>query len=176
MSRRLWALGAAALLAALVSRPAFAGGGSSADKSALVRYKLSHGYLVGDQARFDRLKVQAAAAAARLHPSAHSAVSPHDPVASPSFEGLNENDLAPPDPTGAVGPFSYLQAINLQVGIYSRAGNLIASAPFSTLTGSGTDFLSDPQMLWDSNTNRFYYLILDVGDEVVKCHLVNAPD
>jgi hypothetical protein len=166
VSRRLWALGTAALLAALVSRPAFAGEGSSADKSALVRYKLSHGYLVGDQARFDRLKTQAAAAAARLHPSANTALSPHDPVASPSFEGLNENDLAPPDPTGAVGPFSYLQAINLQVGIYSRAGNLLASAPFSTLTGSGTDFLSDPQMLWDSNTNRFYYLILDVGDEL----------
>ena len=38
------------MLAAMLSRPAIAGG-SSGDKSALVRYKLSHGYLVGDQAR-----------------------------------------------------------------------------------------------------------------------------
>lgn len=163
MSRRLWALGVTALLAALVSRPALAGGGSSDDKSALVRYKLSHGYLVGDQARFDRLKANAAAAAARLHPTTNLPMSPHDPVANPSFEGLNEDDLSPPDPTGAAGPSSYIQAINLQIGIYSRTGSLIASAPFSRLTGSGDDFLSDPQLLWDPHTNRFYYLILDVG-------------
>ncbi len=65
-----------------------------------------------------------------------------------------------------MGPSSFIQAINLQLGIYSRSGGLIASAPFSVLTGSGDDSLSDPQIIWDVHSNRFYYLILDVGDLV----------
>src|SRR5206468_11842106 len=88
--------------------------------------------------------------------------SPHDPVASPSWQGLDEDDLSPPDPTGAIGPKSFVQTINLQMGIYDRSGNLITSAPFSTLTGS-SDFLSDPQIYYSVRWNRFYYLILRVG-------------
>ncbi|HEY3208821.1 MAG TPA: hypothetical protein VGL18_03385 [Actinomycetota bacterium] len=138
---------------------------SSPDKSALVKYKLSHGYLVGDQARFNRLTTAAAARAARLHPGAPSpAAGPKAPVPGPSWEGLFQEDLSPPDPTDAIGPFSFIQAINLQLGIYDRNGVLITSAPFSVLTGSGDDFLSDPQILFDLHSNRFYYLILDVGD------------
>jgi hypothetical protein len=139
-------------------------GRSSEDKSALVKYKLSHGYLVGDQARFMRLTNAAADRAARQHPDAGSpAAGPKAPVPGPSWEGLFEDDLSPPDPTNAIGPFSFIQAINLQLGIYNRSGGLIASAPFSSLGGAEDDFLSDPQIIWDIHSNRFYYLILDVG-------------
>jgi hypothetical protein len=158
VGRRVASIAAITLLVVALAAPNVAATGWTLDPRL-------HGYLVGDQARFDRLKAEAAAAAARQRPGAPPAVSADSPVASPSFEGLNEDDLAPPDPTGAVGPSSYIQAINLQLGIYSRTGSLIASTPFSTLTGTGTDFLSDPQVLWDPHTNRFYYLILDVGDE-----------
>jgi hypothetical protein len=160
--------GASLLVLALVVPNAAAessGAGSSAkDKSALVKYKRSHGYLVGDQARFNRLTTAAAARAARQHPGAPSpAAGPMAPVAGPSWEGLFQEDLAPPDPTNAIGPQSFIQAINLQLGIYNRSGGLIASAPFSSLGGAPDDFLSDPQIIWDIDSNRFYYLILDVG-------------
>ena len=109
--------------------------GSSADKAALVRYKLSHGYLVGDIARYERLQAEAAAKAARLHPQTNgNAATGTNPIASPSWKGLDEDDLSPPDPNGSIGPKSYIQTINLQLGIYNRSGGLIASAPFSTLT------------------------------------------
>jgi hypothetical protein len=137
--------------------------GSSADKAALVRYKLSHGYLVGDIARYERLQAEAAAKAARLHPqTSGNAATGTNPIASPSWQGLDEDDLSPPDPNGSIGPKSYIQTINLQIGIYNRSGGLIASAPFSTLTGA-TDELSDPQVVYDFRSNRFYYLILRVG-------------
>jgi hypothetical protein len=160
--------GASLLVLALVIPAASAGSTIGAkgakDKSALVKYKRAHGYLVGDPARFDRLTRAAAARAARLHPGAPSpAAGPKAPVAGPSWEGLFEDDLSPPDPTNAIGPLSFIQAINLQLGIYNRSGGLIASAPFSTLGGAPGDFLSDPQIIWDIHTNRFYYLILDVG-------------
>jgi hypothetical protein len=140
------------------------GSGDQADASrALVQYKLSHGYLVGDPARYDRLKARAAAAAAIHQASPTVRPAGASPVIGPSFRGLDQDDLSPPDPTGAIGPFSYLQAINLQLGIYSRSGALIDSAPFAEVVGSGADMLSDPQALWDPHTNRFFYLILNVG-------------
>jgi hypothetical protein len=117
---------------------------------------------VGDQARFDRLKAEATARAAHLHPQTVPASFGTTPVAGPSWQGLDEDDLAPPDPNGSIGPNSYIQTINLQLGIYNRTGGLIASTPFSTLTGA-TDELSDPQVVFDASSNRFYYMILRVG-------------
>jgi hypothetical protein len=161
-------LGASILLTALVAPAATArslgsGDSSATDKAALVRYKMSHGYLVGDIARYERLSAQAAARAARLHPRSTGTTSfGAAPIAGPSWQGLDEDDLSPPDPNGSIGPHSYIQTINLQIGIYDRAGALITSAPFSTLTGA-TDFLSDPQIVFDVRSNRFYYLILRVG-------------
>jgi len=167
--RRLAILfGAGLAIAATLAPAARSGAAPAAPHSgeSSLRFLRDHGYLVGDPARFARLKAEAAAKAARLHPPAsRTPVSAHNPVANPSWEGLNEDDLAPPDPTGAIGPNSYVQTINLQLGIYSRTGSLIASNTFANLTGAGSDFLSDPQVLWDPQTNRFYYNILDVGGE-----------
>jgi hypothetical protein len=152
------ACAAAALTIALVAPVATASG----SHPTAFRDPRLRGYLVGDQARFDRLKAEAAARAAHLHPQAVPASFGTAPVAGPSWQGLDEDDLAPPDPNGSIGPNSYIQTINLQLGIYNRSGGLIASTPFSTLTGA-TDELSDPQVVFDASSNRFYYLILRVG-------------
>src|SRR5205085_1509126 len=95
-----------------------------------------------------------------------AAVTGHSPTAGPSWRGVDENDLAPPDSTGAIGPHSYIEAINLQVAIYSRSGDLISKAPFEALT-TGSPMvshfdLSDPQIIWDGQTQRFYFVTLDV--------------
>jgi hypothetical protein len=154
-----------ALVVPVATARTVATGKKSGDKSALAKYKLSHGYLVGDPARFERLTSLAAARAARLHPgAARPAVAPNAPAPGPSWEGLFEDDLSPPDPTNAMGPSSFIQAINLQLGIYNRSGGFIASAPFSVMGNTGGDQLSDPQIIWDVHSNRFYYLILNVGD------------
>ncbi len=170
MPRRIAVLATTTLLALALAAPAVSARarGSRTGRSAIaqaVRYKMTHGYIpIGGPAAYERYSAQAAARAARLHPSAAPAAGGQNPVAGPSWQGVDEDDLAPPDPTGAIGPNSYVEAINLQLAIYDRTGALITKAPFSTLTGA-TDFLSDPQVLFDARSNRFYYLILRVGDE-----------
>src|SRR5207244_2644293 len=162
--RRIAVLATVTLLALALAAPAVSAraGGSRSGPSAIaqaVRYKMSHGYIpIGGPAAYDRYSAQAAARAALLHPSAAPAAGGQNPVAGPSWQGVDEDDLAPPDPTGAIGPNSYVEAINLQLAVYDRTGALITKAPFSTLTGA-TDFLSDPQVLFDVRSNRFYYLI-----------------
>jgi hypothetical protein len=80
---------------------------------------------------------------------------------SPSFQGTYQTGGTPPDTTGAIGPDRYIETVNTQYAIYSRAGGLINSGPLSSLTGiAGGLFgynLSDPQMMWDAKTQRFYY-------------------
>jgi len=83
------------------------------------------------------------------------------PNVSPSFDGTYQSGVTPPDTTGAIGPDRYIETVNTKYAIYSRAGSLINSGSLSALTGiSGGLFgysLSDPQMMWDAKTGRFYY-------------------
>jgi hypothetical protein len=80
---------------------------------------------------------------------------------SPSFNGTYQTGIAPPDSTGAIGPDRYIEAINNKFTIYSKSGSQISSGSLSSLTGiSGGLFgynLSDPQIMWDQKTQRFYY-------------------
>jgi hypothetical protein len=80
---------------------------------------------------------------------------------SPSFNGTFYTGATPPDTTGAIGPDRYIETVNTQYAIYSRFGSLINSGSLSALTGISTGFfgysLSDPQMMWDAQTQRFYY-------------------
>jgi hypothetical protein len=80
---------------------------------------------------------------------------------SPSFNGTYYTGATPPDTTGAIGPDRYIETVNTQYAIYSRSGSLINSGSLSALTGISTGFfgysLSDPQMMWDAQTHRFYY-------------------
>jgi hypothetical protein len=83
------------------------------------------------------------------------------PNVVPSFDGDYETGLTPPDTTGAIGSDRYIETINTQYAIYNRSGALINGGNLSDLTGIPTGLfgyaLSDPQIMWDAQTQRFYY-------------------
>ena len=89
---------------------------------------------------------------------------PSGPRVGPSWKGQAENDLAPPDPTGAIGPSSYIELINLRYGIYGRDGSLVNEGDLGALTLFPVSELSDPQIVWDPYSQRFYYLVLDFNN------------
>src|SRR5207244_3879057 len=131
-----------------------------------VRAQRMYGYLVGNRARFDRLKQEAIAKANGLHPGAvpHSTKAP---ALGPSWQGAEEDDLAPPDTTGAIGPKSYIEFINDQMAIYTRGGSQVSDKgveQFAQPAGAHTDY-SDPQILWDPHTQKFFYLIIHIPDD-----------
>jgi len=130
---------------------------------------VKYGYLVGDRARFDRLKAEAIRRAAARHPSAAHPSAAHPstiaaPVANPSFQGAYDNAGAPPDTTGAIGPQSFVEAVNSRIDVYSRTGTHLGGNTFTDALGpcesgvsGGLCEYSDPQVLYDLGTNRFYY-------------------
>jgi hypothetical protein len=83
-----------------------------------------------------------------------------------SWAGVTDFSLSPPDPNGAIGPNSYIEIINVQLGIYNRSGGLITSGSLRTLTGH-TGSIGDPMILWDADTQRFYYNVWDIGQSTM---------
>src|SRR5438094_6375227 len=89
-----------------------------------------------------------------------NAAAPANPVIGSSWQGVSESDLAPLDPNGAIGPNSYVEIVNSKMGIYNRNGSTIATGNLSAF-GSGS--LSDPTVLWDVDTQRFYFNVWDTN-------------
>jgi hypothetical protein len=85
------------------------------------------------------------------------------PNVSPSFDGFFDTGGTPPDTTGSIGPDRYIEIINTDYAIYDRTGSLLNSGGLDALTGIPTGFfgyaLTDPQMMWDAKTQRFYYSV-----------------
>jgi hypothetical protein len=85
------------------------------------------------------------------------------------FEGIsstNYPNLRPPDPHGAVGPGGVLQAINLFIQYWTKAGDPIWGvnfAQFFASTGNTGTGLSDPRALYDRDAGRFYVVLLESG-------------
>jgi hypothetical protein len=79
-----------------------------------------------------------------------------------SFEGIFDPGITPPDTNGAAGPTRQLEIINEMLGIWDRGSppSLLAQMTLATLTGR-SGFLVDPRVVWDAQTERFYYAVAD---------------
>jgi hypothetical protein len=84
------------------------------------------------------------------------------PTIAPSWQGIDNSGRAPSDSTGAVGPTRYVEVVNSKVAVYDRGGRTLASATLGNWWNVGTAASFDPQVLWDSGTERFFY----AGDAV----------
>jgi hypothetical protein len=115
------------------------------------------GMLPLHQQALERAKQHASAKAPKGRPGGGGG----GPTSTTGWEGQYDPQVAPPDATGAIGPSSYVELINLRFGIYGRDGSAIASGQLSALTNQTQSCLSDPQVIWDADGQRFYYLALN---------------
>src|SRR5262249_34724483 len=128
-------------------------------------YLRHHGYLPIHVVRtLQRAKAHAAAVVAARHGQAIR--EPNAPAKRPvvvnSWAGLTDPAVSPSDSNGAIGPNSYIEIVNAYIAVYERDGTRLLSAPLSSLTGHGGN--SDPMILWDPHTQRFYYNVLNVNN------------
>jgi hypothetical protein len=138
------------------------------------RAKRSRGYLVRDAARLDQLKGLVGPSApggnGRGGGGGGSGGSGCKTPTSPVFlscQGINDTSVTPSDSTGAIGPTSYIELVNLKFGIYSRTGSAVSTGSLASLTGDSGGNLSDPQIIWDTQNGRFYYVVLDFSSNIL---------
>ena len=133
-------------------------------RSPAARQAMRRGYLVQDQARYDRQKARASRYAAARHALSAPLGAPLAPKIVPgrSWQGINDTNSAPPDETSAVGTTRYIELVNSKYAIYNKTSNTpINSGTLTQLTGLPGS-LFDVQVIWDPTTNRFYYATDDV--------------
>jgi hypothetical protein len=162
--RALIGLSAALLVLGVVSSTAVAGT-ARAPRATMngAQYFQTYGYRpIHGLDLLRRTKAAAARWVAQHHPQAAGTSAGAAPIVGSSWSGTIDGRFAPPDPNGAIGPNSYVEIINSKMAIYDRSGGLIKDALMSTVTGDNNQ-LSDPMVLWDPWTQRFYYNIWDVN-------------
>lgn len=134
-----------------------------ADLSPAAQAKLQRGYLVPDPAGYEARKQAAEAAAPGATAAPNAATTPNAVTVSPSWQGVDDPNVAPSDSTGAIGPSRYVELVNEQFGIYDRTGAAVSTGTLASLTGDSTGSLTDPQIIWDPATSRFYYVIVSLS-------------
>ena len=134
--------------------------------SGAARRAIDRGYLVPNQARYDRQKARATRHAESREALTAPVRGPLAPsiVSGRSFQGINNPNVAPPDETSAVGTTRYIELVNTNFAIYNKTSNVpIGTGTINSLAGAAaTDSVFDVQVIWDPTTRRFYYAADDV--------------
>ena len=134
--------------------------------SAAARRAIDRGYLVPNQARYDRRKARLTARSVARETLTAPVTAPRAPtiVAGRSWQGINNPNVAPPDETSAVGTARYIELVNINFAIYNKTSNVpISTGSINSLVGAAsTDSVFDVQVIWDPTTRRFYYAADDV--------------
>jgi hypothetical protein len=134
--------------------------------SVAARRAIHRGYLVPNQARYDRRKALLSRRAAGREALAAPVSGPLAPsiVAGRSWQGINSTIATPPDETSAVGTTRYIELVNIKFAIYNKTSNSpISTGSINSLAGApASDDVFDVQIIWDATTSRFYYAADDV--------------
>jgi hypothetical protein len=132
--------------------------------SPAAKLAIEQGYLVPDQASYERRKAHAASGEALSAPLAAPASGPLAPSVNRQFAGINDPFSTPPDETSAVGRTRYIELVNRNFAIYNKTSNApISQGTLNSFVGAASATnVFDPQIIWDPTTNRFYYAADDV--------------
>jgi len=145
----------AKLRSAASLRNAEPGGLSTAAKRAITQ-----GYLVPHQRRYERQKARVTRRNEAQHaPASPASSGPLAPTSIRSWVGINNPNDAPPDETSAVGTSRYIELVNSNFAIYNKTSNTpIGTGTLNSLVGAPSSVsVFDPQIMWDAQTNRFYF-------------------
>jgi hypothetical protein len=87
------------------------------------------------------------------------------------FPGISSTNsscgCAPPDVQVAVGGSQVVEMVNLEGKIWTKGGAVVSSFMLSSFFITGTDFISDPKVLYDNLSGRWFASILDVTNSSI---------
>jgi len=102
-----------------------------------------------------------------MTPNAMATLAPSSVSVAAGFDGLNRKNggapgtgFVPPDVTVAAGPSHVMEMVNLARAVYDKQGSLLLRQNLSIFFGTGSDFVSDPKVLFDSQSQRWFATLL----------------
>ena len=109
---------------------------------------------------------------------------PSAPVATVTATVVGLTDAAgggydPPDPQLAAGPGFVVEMVNLAERVWrtdTGTPQLVQTTPLSLLYGTGADGLTDPRILWDTSSGRWFASISDEDQSSVMLAVSHGAD
>jgi hypothetical protein len=102
------------------------------------------------------------------------------------FEGLEQNCCVPPDVQLAAGPNYVMEMVNLDGAIYTKSGSRVKefgleqffdpNKTASLSSASASDSMSDPVLLFDSQSNRWFASISDTTEHSIRVAVSQTAD
>ena len=100
------------------------------------------------------------------------------------FQGLNENDTVfpcqpampcnPPDAQIAVGPSHIIAMVNMRGELFTALGFPLKNFTLSSFFNTGSDFISDPKVMYDASSGRWFASIIDLTGYIPKSGTFSA--
>ena len=115
---------------------------------------LRRGFLVPDQARYAKAKRDAGGPDATEPAPADG---PLAPTIARGWNALYDPSSAPSDSTSSVGTTRFIELVNSKFAIYNKTASTASTTGVLTALAGFDGSVFDPQILWDGQTNRFFY-------------------
>jgi hypothetical protein len=111
-----------------------------------------------------QVKIAAAGTHAGSGGASSTRVSPLSRSVSTGWAGVRDPTTAPPDTVGAVGDSRFVALVNRKFAIYDKSStNPTKTVTLNQFAGvPATNATTHPQIIWDPQTSRFYYLLLTI--------------
>ncbi len=95
------------------------------------------------------------------------------------FDGLDQSqcNCSPPDVQIAVGPDHIVEMVNTSEEVWQKQSQPVTTVSlYDFYSVAQSDFLSDPRIFFDSESNRWFASILDVSTDSVKVAVSDTSD
>lgn len=95
----------------------------------------------------------------------------------PGISSFNSScGCAPPDVQLAVGNTDVVEMVNLEGKIWSKAGTALSSFTLSSFFLTGSDSTSDPKVLFDNASGRWFATLLDITNGTIQVAVSKSGD
>lgn len=94
-----------------------------------------------------------------------------------TLQGLNYDEVTPPDVQIAAGPSNILEMVNLEGQVWAKDG--VKDGPAFQLVGlygTGSGFISDPKVMYDDSSDRWVASLTDISSSMVLVAVSTTGD
>lgn len=109
--------------------------------------------------------------------STRGRAAPSRPLRPGVFGGLNAPGIgfegfSPSDSTGSIGPSNYVEIVNSRITVYDRSTlGQVSTSSLDDFLGTPAGAAGDPQIQWDPQSSRWYYLAYEDPSGAAPFHL-----
>ncbi len=108
----------------------------------------------------------------------------HDVAIQQAFGGLTLSDdvavtgflVTPPDVAMAVGPSNTMEMVNIVGAIFTKTGGRVSTFSLDSFFMAGTDPLTDPKVLFDAVSGRWFASVIDEATLTVNIAVSTTSD